>query len=650
MSPGEIGRRLLRTFATYSQLTGFRAARHVPPPIIRSTKPWLLTDAVADLDSSRCAARRILDGELRVFACTVSETLAERNWNRDPSTGREAPLTFGKLIDYRDESIVGDIKYLWEKNRHLDLVTLALGYRASGSREFLDGLAGNLESWLDQCPYPQGVNWASSLEVAIRLINWSISWQLIGSEQSPAFDGPEGQQLRTRWLESIYQHVHFIANFYSQDSSANNHLIGESAGVFVACCTWPYWNKFASWRGAAREKLIQEAVKQTHADGVNKEQSTAYQHFVLDFLLLAGIAGKRSGDTFPSEYWSVVEKMLEFIAAIMDVAGNVPMIGDADDGFVTRLSHDADFRPFQSLLSTGALLFNRPDLIRKASALDAKTRFLVPADKWNDLKNQATPAQTLPEAFPHGGYYVLGRMLGTRDEVRMLVDAGPLGYLSIAAHGHADALSVVLSIAGEEILVDPGTYAYHTKARWREYFRSTGAHNTLRIDAEDQSVQGGTFMWLSHANSKVISHSHGPEDIHLVAEHDGYRRWSPPVTHRRSVHMRQTQIEITDTIMSGVARRVEQCWHFAENCEIAICSRTIRAKSGRVTVHMAMDEKVQKVMHFRGSADPIAGWISRDFDVKVPTSSLWCSVDIKGSCSLNTLIRWTIDPEPTACI
>ena len=101
--------------------------------------------------------------------------------------------------------------------------------------------------------------------------------------------------------------------------------------------------------------------------------------------------------------------------------------------------------------------------------------------------------------FSESGYYLMGSAFDTPDEVRLLVDAGPLGYLSIAAHGHADALSFVLNVGDREILVDPGTYAYHTDPAWRRYFRSTRAHNTVGVDEQDQSVQAGNFMWTDHA-------------------------------------------------------------------------------------------------------------------------------------------------------
>ena len=137
----------------------------------------------------------------------------------------------------------------------------------------------------------------------------------------------------------------------------------------------------------------------------------------------------------------------------------MPMIGDADDGYVAgsrlapehalgmRRSDESD--NYRSLIATGAVLFNRADLARKAGRFDDKSRWLFGRSgqrKFDALLAKAPLRYTGTRAFPHAGYYLLGDRYETRDEVRMIVDAGPLGYLSIAAHGHADALSFVLSV------------------------------------------------------------------------------------------------------------------------------------------------------------------------------------------------------------
>ncbi len=91
---------------------------------------------------------------------------------------------------------------------------------------------------------------------------------------------------------------------------------------------------------------------------------------------------------------------------------------------------------------------------------------------------------------------------GPAPEIWCRCDGGPHGYLSIAAHAHADALSVEVRYGGVDILADPGTYCYHGEPEWRSYFRSTIAHNTVELDGQNQSGDGGPFLWLRHANGR----------------------------------------------------------------------------------------------------------------------------------------------------
>ena len=176
-----------------------------------------------------------------------------------------------------------------------------------------------------------------------------------------------------------------------------------------------------------------------------------------------------------------------------------------------------------SLIATGAVLFKRPDLAAKAGALDGKTATLLGVEavrRLAQLKQRAP--QRLPAArgsSPSRATTCSVTASRSPDEVRLLVDAGPLGYLSIAAHGHADALSLMLSIGDREILIDPGTYAYHTDPAWRRYFRSTLAHNTVGIDELDQSVQAGNFMWTDHARARCIEFDAGGDPQRFVGEH-----------------------------------------------------------------------------------------------------------------------------------
>ena len=114
------------------------------------------------------------------------------------------------------------------------------------------------------------------------------------------------------------------------------------------------------------------------------------------------------------------------------------------------------------------------------------------------------------------------------NEIWCRCDGGPHGYLSIAAHAHADALSVEVRYAGIDILADPGTYCYHGEREWRSYFRSTIAHNTAELDGRSQSSERGPFMWARHAQAREVEVIDDGDIARWTAEHSGYASLDPP--------------------------------------------------------------------------------------------------------------------------
>jgi Heparinase II/III-like protein/Heparinase II/III N-terminus len=642
MTPMEVSHRLLRTLSMHAERAGLLGSGVVPPPDLASApRPWVRVTVKVDAAPYLAAADRVAAGKLDIFALRDADLGSPPRWNRDPKTGVEAPLSFSKLLDYRNPQVVGDIKYLWELNRHLHLVTLAQAYVLSGEAKYYRVIREHLESWFAACPYRMGPNWSSALEAAIRLINWSVTWQLLGAARSPLLEDTESARFRQRWLDSVHQHAQFVRGYFSLHSSANNHLIGEAAGLFIAALTWPHWPDMRAWLPAARAILEREALLQNAPDGVNREQAVSYQQFVLDFLLLPLLAGTANGQPFSIEYESRVEAMLEYLASIMDVRGNVPMLGDADDGLVVRLAQDGDFSPYRSLLATGAILFKRGDFRLKAGALDDKTRWLLGSESDAMFRAQ-NPARLPPrQAFSAGGYYILGCDFETDREIRLIADAGPVGYRSIAAHGHADALAFTLSVGGLEFLVDPGTYVYHTQGPWRRYFRGTSAHNTLRVDGRDQSQSGGNFMWLRKARAGCsLWSSTGERDL-FEGWQDGYTRLADPVMHRRRIALDKAarRVVIEDTLQMAGEHDIELFFHCGERCRVDPLPDGYAVTQEARTL-------VIRLPHFRdgsscvyyGSSAPISGWVSRRFDDKQPSPTIAWRARLEGEVVLGSEI------------
>jgi hypothetical protein len=652
MSGREVGYRVKQRLQASVEQLGLGST--VPPAPLpdRTGAAWVSSLPTRfDVDKYRRAADEVLQGRFTVFAMPAAQLGFPPQWNRDPKTGRVAPLRFGKTLNYRDESLVGDIKYLWEPSRHAQLVTLAQAWHLTRERKYADGCRTLLESWFDQCPYPAGVHWTSSLEHAIRLLNWSFAWHLLGGHAAPVFEGAEGEAFRQRWLSGVYQHCRFIAGHFSRYSSANNHLLGELMGLFVASVTWPLWKRSRRWMERAQRELEREALLQNGPDGVNREQANWYHHEVAEMMIVSGLIARANGCDFSADYWERLRAMLQYIASIMDAGGHVPSFGDADDAIIARLDPEPG-NVYRSLLATGAVLFDCAELKFKAGLVDDKTRWLL-GDAASarfeaiDMREVCLPVR---KDFPNAGYYILGDRFETDREVRIVADAGPLGYLSIAAHGHADALSFTLSAGGQEILIDPGTYAYHTQRSWRDYFKGTSAHNTVRIDGADQSVSGGNFLWIKHAQAQLISVERTPLADRWVASHDGYARLKQPLIHRRELmfEKQRQRLQVTDELLGSGQHRVEMFWHFAEQCAVTVDGHQARISCGNVVLSMTLPAQLRCDV-YRGVERPQpAGWISRSFDSKVPTTTLIVSGRIHGSARFVT--RFALDFSNQAAI
>ncbi len=576
-------------------------------------------------------ADQLLQHRFSFFNLTAHDLGTPIDWNRDHENGRTAPLSFAPAIDYRDLEVTGDAKIVWEPSRHLQLVVLARAYRATGDITYAREVIAQIESWLDQSPFGYGMNWRSPLELAIRAINWA--WALTLIEDSGVWDGAVGDRIR----HALYLHVWEITRKYSRGSSANNHLIGEAAGVLVVTACFPDLPNAGRWLQESRAILEQEIVRQTYADGGNREQAIGYHLFVLQFFLVAGLSARRLAQDFGPVYWRTVEQMLDFVTALLE-GGRLPMVGDADDGYVIDLGSAPDDP--RGLLAVGAELFGRPDFARAAGG-PQEWAFWVFGRTVAGSEAAAPPLRS--RALAGSGYYILqAGSPGAGDAISAVIDCGELGFGSLAAHGHADALSVMLRLNGDDILVDPGTFDYFSYREWRRYYRGTPAHNTVTVDGMDQSEITGPFMWGARANARCTEWTVSDRGGVFRGEHDGYARLTDPVIHRRRVELDAAArtLVIHDEIAAAGTHAATWFFHFGEGCAVERSSQgDFRITTPSASLSLLVDAGVEAAL-VAPSAEPEGGWVSRGYHRKTAAPVLQVRAQTSGTSRFTTTIRY----------
>ena len=419
------------------------------------------------------AADRLMRGEWEVLGVTRTDLVAP-DWFRDPVTGRRSsPGRYAFRINQRSEEQVGNIKQVWEVSRLQHLTLLATAWFLTGDEAYAQRVAGQLRSWYRENPFLSGVHWTSGIEVGIRLI--SLVWIRRLMDGWPGVAGLfEADALA---LRQIRWHQQYLDGFRSRGSSANNHVIAEAAGQLAASCAFPWFPESGRWRRTSARLLERELLRNTFPSGIGRELASDYQCFVAELGILAAVEAGAARCPLSAAAWQRLCAMTDSAAALVDAQHAAATSGDGDDGRAVLLDAPVPGGGWPSLLALGDAIFGRLGWWPPVTAGAASTIVGGLAGPPRDIPGR--PAQR-PSRFADAGVTLL-RTDGTQaPEIWCRLDGGPHGFLSIAAHAHADALSVEVRYGGVDVLADPGTYCYHGEPAWRSYFRSTIAHNTLR--------------------------------------------------------------------------------------------------------------------------------------------------------------------------
>lgn len=373
-------------------------------------------------------------------------------------------------------------------------------------------------------------------------------------------------------VSSMHEQLDYLATHLERDL-LGNHLLKNAAALTIAGAL------LDSPRAEEGLALLETQVRsQFLADGGHIERSTMYHAFALMDLLLA------SAVLEPRPTWleEGVSRGLAFLRGLTHEDGHVAQFNDgaAKEG------------PSSATLHALAGYFD-PDL---AAATGGSV------------------------AFPESGFYRLepGGMGGL-----MLAKAGNSTVNYQPGHAHSDLLSFEYSLRGERLLVNAGTHGY-AESPCRPYCQSCAAHNTLRINGEEQLEHWSTFRVGRRIHGEVVGWD--PKEPSLRAAY---------TTRRGTRHERLFAWDsggwcrVQDRVSGKGELQVETFLHFHPDCRVELmedrpCSGVYRpyrvataTQKLQVLIFGAHD-----VVHHRGTVPLGPGWYFPRFGEAVASDTL----------------------------
>jgi Heparinase II/III-like protein/Heparinase II/III N-terminus len=565
-------------------------------------------------------------------------------WNRDFVSGTEWPYRHyeGHECVRNDGS---DVKVPYELSRLQFLPILGKAYLLTGADSYRQTAKDLLWHWIRSNPVSLGVNWTIAMEAGLRAISICFLLNLLSPFK------PEEQSWLAAVTRSLSEHLLYIeAHLEFSHLLTSNHYLSNLVSLYCL-------SLFLEGKGLAQKRveylrrIEAEMAKQVYADGGDYEASTGYQVLVTQLFTTALLLTRAEGSTsIAPAFLDRLRTMFLFLNALANSSGELPHVGDCDDGRVEFLMNDIE----QMLL----LPLQQRNSLRVSGLLEMGQRLFgegtVEGEDalWYGLSSRTAIPYALPPVesgedhtvriLPQSGIGLLRQ--GSAD---LLFFAIPNGIYGKGSHTHNDKLSFVLRVAGRDLLCDSGTASYTRDVATRNLFRSTSAHNTLRIDAVEQNRippgPRGLFALGNEAAVRPIERGDVGGLSYLRASHSGYR--SLGVLHTRTIRALDDEqsLVIEDQLEGHGLHDFELNFQLAPGC-IAELAPADNGVSYRVLGDPQIHITVSGPVPLQSSIDPTG--VSTTFNVSVPSFKLRFSGRAAVPARIITVISWTSVTRP----
>lgn len=387
-----------------------------------------------------------------------------------------------KNFDWKSRWNFEDKSALWNFNLHYFeyLFPLIKAWKDTGDNRYLDKTVEIINGWIASNSTGTQPAWAP-YPTSLRIVNW-ISYFSYVSEALP-------EDFRKKFLRSLHAQYVYLSKRLEKDILGNHYFENLKSLVIAAL----FFND---------EPVLKEALKDFEAeckeeilpDGMHFELSPMYHKIIFEDVLRVAVALRGVGKP-DSEIESYLQPMLDAAFSLEYGLERVPLFNDGGNNVSKSLD---------ALITT------------------AKNYFAI------------TPC--FKDKLESSGFYIFTKTIDEHTW-KLIVDAGQPGPTYIPGHAHCDAMSYELFLDGIPVIVNCGTYAYQCKER--PFFRSTQAHNTVRLNGKEQSQCWGSFRLAKRAKVRVVDCDDDSITIEMI-DANGVRC-------KRSIVFKTSGLEITDT-------------------------------------------------------------------------------------------------------
>ncbi|ETI69187.1 heparinase II/III family protein [Neobacillus vireti] len=440
-----------------------------------------------------------------------------------------------------------ELQHLWRYNLHYFEYLFKLAYEYSNGNKqnkYYEKYKELIKNWIENNPYAYGDGW-HPYTISLRITNWIATYQIFKEKITDDNDFDKS------FKESIYSQYKYLQTNLEKDVLGNHYFENIKALIIGSV-----FFEDTKVKDKFKNELSKQLEEQILEDGMHFELSPMYHKIILEDLIK--ITYWLKDETIYNQLIPYISKMIDVTYSLEENFGKTPAFNDSADG----ISKD-----YKSILVTSKRYFN-----------------LIPKYK---------------SSFEDSGYYII-----QGHNKKLIFDVGDISPSYLPAHGHCDALSFELSINSKPMLVNSGTYRYET-GRWRDYFRSTKAHNTVMISEQEQSQFWGGFR-VAKRIKMVKKKQFEYKNISFYAgeyiSHSGDK-------HKRFIgHIDENNIIILDYVKAELKDNLKSYLHFVPGTHLEIQDNIIHAVQSRESIKIAAigtsEISVEK------------GWYSNQFNVK----------------------------------